>query len=398
MDEDDNRPPDFEALREMIDAPPIARVVNLILSQAIIDRATSAHIDPLEDKLRVRYRVDNRLHDVMNPPRHIRHALVGRIKMMANMDLAEWRIPQTGSIKLNHDGRDFVVEVSTFPCIHGEKVVFKFIPCQTHPLRLDEMGLSSFNLERVQALLKNRSGLLLVAGQARSGKDTVLRTLVRELNDEHRDVVTIEQSVDVEMAGINQIELNPRAGLTEASVLRSLMRGDPDVIMVDRLHGSEPARLAFEASCARHLVLGGCYQFDASSAVRKMMDMYVELHLVSHALQGVWAQTLLPRLCEDCKQPQTAPANIEGLEEGERVYRRMGCADCQDSGYRGLIAVQEILTTSDDFRQAILRRASASELREFVVVPMRADGLEKLKAGRISLLDFVSEFDKKDGR
>ena len=390
---DDNRPPDPEVLREMIDAPPIARVVNLVS-----DNATSAHVDPLEGKLRVRYRVDNLLHDVMEPPKHIQHALVGRIKLMANMDIAEWRIPQVGSIKLNHDGRDFNVEVSTFPCTHGEKVVLQFIPCDADALSLDGMELSDFNLGRVQELLRSRSGLLMVVGQARSGKSTVLRTLVRELNDEHRNIYTVERSVGREIEGVNQIELNPKAGLIESSVLRSVMRGDPDVIMIERLHGSEAGRLAFEAAASKYLVLAGCYQRDAAAGVRHMNDMYLESYLVAQGLRGVWAQTLLPRLCQECKQPQTAPANIEGLEEGARIYRRMGCPACNQSGYRGLIGVQEVLTTSDELQEAILRRAPVSEFRELVELPMRTDALEKLKEGRISLLDFVSAFEGNESR
>ena len=165
----DNRPPDPEVLRQMIDAPPIARVVNLIVSQAVSDNATGAHIDPLEDKLRVRYRVDNRLQDVMEPPKEIQHAVVGRIKVMADMDIAEWRIPQVGSIELNHEGRDFKVQVSTFPCVHGEKVVLQFLPCEA-ALALDRMQLSDFNQARIQGLLESRSGMLLVVGKTRSGK------------------------------------------------------------------------------------------------------------------------------------------------------------------------------------------------------------------------------------
>ena len=398
MDQDDNRPPDPEVLQEMIDAPPIARVVNLIISQAIIDEAASAHIDALGDKLRVRYRVNNRLHDVMSPPKHIQHALVGRIKKIAHMDIAEWRIPQVGSLKVNHDGRDFQIEVSTFPCVHGEKVVLQFVRCEADPLSLNGMELSDFNRAQVQALLGSRSGVLLVVGQSRAGKSTTLRALVRELNSECRNIYTLERSVTQEIEGVNQIQLNPRAGLVESSALRSMLRGDPDVIMIERLHGSEVGRMAFEAALSRHFVLAGCYQQDAAAGVSHLTDMYLEAHLVAHGLRGVWAQTLLPRLCDDCKQPQTAPANIEGLVEGVRIYRRMGCPACKQSGYRGLIGVQEVLTMGGTLQEAVLRRAPASELRELVEVPMRSDALEKLKGGRISLLDFVSEFEKNENR
>ena len=393
----DNRPPDPEVLRQMIDAPPIARVVNLIVSQAVSDNATGAHIDPLEDKLRVRYRVDNRLQDVMEPPKEIQHAVVGRIKVMADMDIAEWRIPQVGSIELNHEGRDFKVQVSTFPCVHGEKVVLQFLPCEA-ALALDRMQLSDFNQARIQGLLESRSGMLLVVGKTRSGKSTVLRSLVRELNDEHRNIFTVERSVGHQIEGVNQIEVNPRAGLVESSVIRSVMRGDPDVIMVERLHGSEAGRLAFEAAASKYLVLAGCYQDDAAAGVCHLNHLNVEAHLVAHGLRGVWAQTLLPRLCEECKQPQTPPANIEGLEEGVLIYRRMGCQACNQSGYSGLIGVQEVLITSEELQEAILRRAPVSEFRKLVDVPMRTDALEKLKEGRISLLDFVCEFEGNERR
>lgn len=388
----DHRPPDPESLREMIDEPPIMRVVSLIISQAVNDGATAVHIDPFEKSVRVRYRVGHLLHDVMEPPKHVQHAVVGRIKVLANLDISEWRIPQVGSINLTHDGRDFSVEVATFPCLYGEKVVLRLTPGEGPNLCLERLGLSEVNRQKVRAILERRSGLFLIVGPSRSGKNTILRALVRRLNEESRNIFSLEDSVLFTIEGVNQLELNPRAGLTAATALKSLMRGDPDVISIDRLHGGETVRLAMEAAASRHLVFGARYANDAAHGLRYIMEMGVENHLVAHALQGVWAQRLLPRLCEECKEWQAAPIDIDGLEEDTPLCEARGCPACRQTGFRGLVGVHEILVSSPELQEAILRRAPAVEISDLVDVSLRADALEKLKDGQIGLPDYVAEF------
>jgi type II secretory ATPase GspE/PulE/Tfp pilus assembly ATPase PilB-like protein len=389
---DENQPPDPQELKEMVDEPPIVRVTDLIISQAILDGATHVHLDPGLECIRVRYRVGLQLDEVMNPPKHVYFAVVARLKIMANMDIAEWRVPQFGEIRLTVDNREYDITVHSFPCVSGEKMVLQIQDRNSAARGLEELGLSNSNLEHLKSVLQNRSGLVLLSGGQRSGKNTALRACAQHLFDKSKSIYTIERRVTHRLDGVNQIQLNPKVGLTADSILRWLADGDTEIIALDRLQHGELAKRAFDAASSDRLVLTATYQSGAAAALTRILDMYVERHLVAEALLAIWAQRLLPQLCQICRVKQAAPEGIEGLRKGETIFSAPGCSICRDSGFQGLIGTQELLLSSPDLRQAIREKARTEDLQKFVEVPMREDALSKLKSGKIGLLDFLKAF------
>ncbi len=382
----------LDKLKEMVDEAPIVRVVNLIISQAINDKASDIHIEPEAKSVRVRYRVDGVLHDVMSPPKHIQAPMVSRIKIMANMDIAERRVPQDGKIHLTHDGREFDLRVSTIPTVHGEKTVMRILDKSSVMLGLNKLGFAQDNLELWEGIVDKPYGMLLVTGPPGSGKSTTLYSCLNKLNAGDKNIITVEDPVEYQIQGINQVQTNNKAGLTFAAALKSFLRQDPDIIMVGEIRDGETAKIAVEAALTGHLVLSTLHTNDSTGAISRLVEMDVEPFLVSSALIGVLAQRLARCICPNCKESYTPP--VEAVRKfgmamfGDsdiQFYRGRGCDHCKMTGYRGRSGIHEVFQPSDRTRQLILNRASATEIRQAAVEEgmktMQDDGLRKTLSG-----------------
>lgn len=386
----------LDKLKELVDEAPIVRVVNLIISQAINDKASDIHIEPEIRTVKVRYRVDGVLHDVMSPPKHIQAPMVSRIKIMSNMDIAERRIPQDGKIHLRHDGREFDLRVSTVPTIHGEKVVMRILDKGSVMLGLNKLGFSEVNQRMFEDVIDKPYGMILVTGPTGSGKSTTLYSCLNKLNTGTTNIMTIEDPVEYQLPGVNQVQVNPKANLTFASALRAFLRQDPDIIMVGEIRDQETAQIAVEAALTGHLVLSTLHTNDASGAVSRLVDMGVEPFLVASSVVGVLGQRLARTICPNCKEPyEPSPEAIKrfGLsmfsDADLNFYRGRGCDNCKMTGYRGRTGIHEILTMTDRVRSLILNRCSTAEIKQAAMEEgmrtMQDDGLQKVLSGVTSM-------------
>lgn len=382
---DENEEVSLDRLKELVDCAEIVRVVNLILSQAINDRATAIHVEPEEKDIRVRYRVDNVLYEVMRPPKRVQLAVAGRLKIMANMDIAERRIAQDGRIDLTHDGKDYQLWVTSLPGAYGDAFVLNIRPLRTGPKQLDQLGFAPNNQQRLRSMLERPSGLILASGVPGSGRTTTLYSCLGRLNDGSRSILTLEKHVESKFAGMTQIELT---GMSTDSCLRACLRSDPDVIMVGDLRDGETARLAVEAAFARHLVLAGCSGRTSSGLLARLLDMGVEPYLLSLALSGVVTQMLARKLCPECK---TGPTEVPSL--GSTTCTPAGCPSCHFRGHAGLQGIQEVLLASEAIGGLILKRESAAAIHDQAcregMSPLRQDGLRKMNEGHISAAEFL---------
>ncbi len=373
------------------EADQVRKLAHLMYASAADDGATVVHIDPQADTLVIRFRVDNRLHDVLKPPKQVHRSLVDHIKAQADMDVGERRVPQIGRLHLSLDQRDFLVDVSSYPCVHGEKLVLQIYPQAAPQRTLEELGLSPENLARLEAVLGRRSGIVLFAGGSRSGRTTSLYACTERLRQDSGNIFTVEETVSRKFEGVNQLQLNPKCGLDGPAALRSIMRGDPDIVVIESMDTREMTRLALQAYRPGRLLLASC---DAEDAARGVMHLLSagDGYLVGRCLGAVVAQRLFPRVCEACRQQQKAPGGIPGLEEGTAVYEAAGCQECRKVGAQGLIGVQEVLANSGPVQEAISRYASLEEMHALVEAPMRNDALDKVKTGLISLEEFSRAF------
>lgn len=386
----------IDKLKEMVDDAPIVRVVNLIISQAINDKASDIHIEAEAKSVKVRYRVDGVLHDVMSPPKHIQAPMISRIKIMANLDIAERRIPQDGKIHLRHEGREFDLRVSTVPCVHGEKVVMRILDRGSVMLGLEKLGFSDLNRRMFEDIVEKPYGMILVTGPTGSGKSTILYSCLNKLNTGLTNIMTIEDPVEYQLPGINQVQVNNKADLTFASALRAFLRQDPDIIMVGEIRDQETAKIAVEAALTGHLVLSTLHTNDASGAISRLVEMGVEPFLVASSVIGVLAQRLARTICPNCKEPyEPTPEAVRrfGLsmysDSKFHFYRGRGCDNCKMTGYRGRTGIHEILTITDRLRALILRRSSTAELKQAALEEgmrtMQDDGLAKVLSGVTSM-------------
>ena len=386
----------LDKLKEMVDDAPIVRVVNLIISQAINDKASDIHIEPEAKAVKVRYRVDGVLHEVMSPPKHIQAPMTSRIKIMASMDIAERRIPQDGKIHLTHDGREFDLRVSTIPCVHGEKTVMRILDKGSVMLGLNKLGFYDDNLRLWESVVDKPYGMLLVTGPTGSGKSTTLYSCLNKLNRGDRNLVTCEDPVEYQIGGINQVQTNPKAGLTFASALKSFLRQDPDIIMVGEIRDGDTAKIAVEAALTGHLVLSTLHTNDAAGAISRLVEMKVEPFLVASALCGVLAQRLARCICPNCKESFRPPAEAVrkfGMtvygDHDIQFYRGCGCDHCKMTGFRGRSGIHEVLTISERVRSLILQKASTAEIRQAAVEDgmktMQDDGVRKTLDGVTSM-------------
>lgn len=382
----------LDKLKELVDEAPIVRVVNLIISQAINDKASDIHVEPEAKSVRVRYRVDGVLHDVMSPPKHIQAPMVSRIKIMANMDIAERRVPQDGKIHLRHDNREFDLRVSTVPTVHGEKVVMRILDKSSVMLGLNKLGFYAEVQTPFEAVLDKPYGMLLVTGPTGSGKSTTLYSCLNKLNVGDRNILTVEDPVEYQLPGINQVQTNEKAGLTFASALRSFLRQDPDIIMVGEIRDSETARIAVEAALTGHLVLSTLHTNDAAGAITRLTEMGVEPFLCASAVIGVLAQRLSRSICPNCKEAYAPPIEsikrfgLSAYTDSEiTFYKGRGCDHCKSTGYKGRQAIFEVLVITDRVRGLILQRASTAEIRQAAMEEgmktMQDDGLRKVLDG-----------------
>ncbi len=378
-DEDDAEDYEDQEQLEVANAP-IVRLINSTIQQAVDMKASDIHIEPYMDYIRVRFRIDGDLQDIMNLSKNILSALVTRIKIIGKMNIAEKRVPQDGRVEFNLNNKEIDIRISTIPTIHGEKIVLRLLDREHFLLTKDQLGFTQKNLERFDKLLKQPYGMILITGPTGSGKTTTLYAILNELNRVEKNIITIEDPVEYKMEGINQIQINPKAGLTFASGIRSILRQDPDIIMVGEIRDAETAHIAVRAAITGHLVLSTLHTNDSPSSVMRLVDMGVEPYLVASAVIGVVSQRLVKKLCNNCKEAYEASYAeklLLGKNYDEKVilYRPKGCNRC-NNGYLGRRAVHEIMLINEDMRRLITEGKGLDELKNMA-----------LNSGMITLLD-----------
>lgn len=381
----DDSEEDVQQLRDMASEAPVIRLVNQILSRAVEQRASDVHVEPFEHELRVRYRIDGVLHDIDPPPRTMAAAVISRIKLMAKLNIAERRLPQDGRIKLRLVGREIDLRVSSLPTLYGESVVMRILDRSSIVVDLGALGMRADTLDRFSKLIAQPHGLLLVTGPTGSGKTTTLYGALDKINSPDRKIVTIEDPVEYQLAGVNQIHVKSQIGLTFASGLRSIVRQDPDIIMVGEIRDAETAEVAIQAALTGHLVFSTLHTNDAAGAVSRLLDMGVEDYLLASSLLGVLAQRLVRTLCGQCAREATDGADMLPDTGGGKALEAVGCADCADTGYRGRSGVYELLTIDDDLRNLIIGRAPADRIKTMATSKgmrsLRDDGWAKVAEG-----------------
>lgn len=366
-DIDNSKEYDDEEQLEISNAP-IVRLINYIIQQAVDMRASDIHIEPFTEEIRIRFRIDGDLQDIMKLSKNILSPLVTRIKIIGKMDIAEKRIPQDGRVEVNiKNNKTIDIRISSIPTVYGEKIVLRLLDRENFLMTKDELGFTQNNLESFNKLLKQPYGMLLITGPAGSGKTTTLYAILKELNCVEKNIITIEDPVEYKMEGINQMQINPKAGLTFASGLRSILRQDPDVIMVGEIRDTETVQIAVRAAITGHLVLSTLHTNDSPSSIIRMVDMGVEPYLVSSALIGVISQRLVKKLCDNCKTPYEASYSeklLLGLYPEEKVilYKPKGCNRC-NNGYLGRRGIHEIMQVDADIRRLINQGKNVDELR-----------------------------------
>lgn len=357
---------DDEVLNEINNAP-VVRLVNSIIKQAVKSKASDIHIEPFENTIRVRFRIDGDMQEIMTPAKSAHSAIVTRIKIMAKMNIAERRLPQDGRVETSIDGREIDLRISSLPTVYGEKIVIRLLDRSSFLISKSQLGFTKHNLGLLENIMQNPNGIILVTGPTGSGKTTTLYTLLRELNRIDRNIITVEDPVEYRLNGINQVAVNVKAGLTFANALRSILRQDPDIIMIGEIRDGETAKIAVRAAITGHLVLSTMHTNDTAATVARLTDMGVEPYLVSSSVVGVVAQRLVRRICNDCKQKYT-PNEMEkktvGVIEDIEIYRGRGCTNCNNTGYKGRIAIHEVMPIVKELRMKIDRRENADKLRE----------------------------------
>ena len=378
-------------LKKMIDDAPIVRLTNIIIGQAVQMRASDIHIEPGTRNVRVRYRIDGVLRENMTIPKHSQAPLISRFKIIANLDITKRMIPQDGRIHLNFKGEEINMRVSSLPTVHGEKIVIRLLTKDNNLLSLNNLGLSQKNYENLMDLNNRPHGIILATGPTGSGKSTTLFASLNYLNSKEQNIITVEDPVEYQIEGLNQVQSHKKAGLTFAGTLRSILRQDPDIIMIGEIRDEETSEIAVRAALTGHLVLSTLHTNDAVSAITRMIDMGIPSYLVASTVNGIIAQRLVRRLCSDCREAYR-PGPIEqealGLSEQEVIYRPRGCSQCSEIGYRGRLAIFEILLLDDTLREMIVRGRSENEIksyaREHGLVTLRQDGINKVQEGLTS--------------
>jgi len=387
-----------EIIEEVIvDEAPVIRLVNSLIMKAINEDASDIHIEPFEFSVRVRNRVDGILRDVMTLPRKMVHAVVSRIKIMGSMDIAERRVPQDGRIPLRIAGRELDLRISTMPTVFGEKVVIRILDKgNIKNFTLENLGFGPQNMNYFRKFFKNAHGIILATGPTGSGKTTTLYTALNSINSIERNIVTVEDPVEYMLEGINQSQVNIKAGATFGNYLRSILRQDPDVIMIGEIRDFETAEIAVRAATTGHLVLSTMHTNDAPGAITRLIDMGIEPFMVASSVIGIVAQRLVRKICQNCRQeytPDKAEIAFAGLEHEDTVYHGAGCEICNHTGYKGRIAIHEVLSVSPSLQNLILQKTSNDELRKaaFIegMISLKEDGLQKVFEGVTTIKEII---------
>jgi general secretion pathway protein E len=388
---------DIEHLKDLASEAPVIRLVNQLIQKAVESRASDIHIEPFADELKVRYRVDGMLHEVPSPPVRSTAAIISRVKIMAKLNIAERRLPQDGRIPLRVQGKELDLRVSTVPTMFGESVVMRLLDKESVRFDLDALGFDGGPRARLDQILEIPYGILLVTGPTGSGKSTTLYTVLGRLNTQERKIITVEDPVEYQIPGINQIQVKPAIGMTFAGALRSIVRQDPDIIMVGEMRDLETASIAVQSALTGHLVLSTLHTNDAASGVTRLLDMGVEDYLLTSTINGILAQRLVRRLCPHCREEyQPLPEviakirrSLGGTVETGHLYRAPGCERCNGTGYHGRLVITEVLRMSDAIRRAVLDHATATEILRIAIEEgmetMYQDGLRKSLDGRTTL-------------
>ncbi|MGA2915074.1 MAG: ATPase, T2SS/T4P/T4SS family [Sedimentisphaerales bacterium] len=385
---------DISNLEEVAGQSPVVKLVNYLIYNAVHENASDIHIEPDNKKLRVRYRVDGRLYEKIQPPYKMLAAIVSRIKIMADLDIAQRRVPQDGGIHVMVDGRPIDLRVSVMPGSFGEKVVMRILDAKRVLFNLETLGFSYDNLKLLEEKINSPNGIILVTGPTGSGKNTTLYAILSELNSDEVNICTVEDPVEANISGINQFEVNEAAGFTFASSLRSLLRQDPDIVMIGEIRDQETANIAAQAALTGHLVLSTLHTNDAPGAVTRLIDLGVAPFLVGASLVAVLAQRLVRKICSNCKEEYEPLVSIRKMVEKSlgssiKFYRGIGCKKCRNTGYIGRIAIHELFIPTPEIQEMITTNASLKKIRELAIkngtTSLRLDGLHKVKAGIITI-------------
>ncbi|HTD66167.1 MAG TPA: ATPase, T2SS/T4P/T4SS family [Candidatus Limnocylindria bacterium] len=375
---------------------PVIKLANLIIVQAIKERASDIHIEPFEKMVRLRYRVDGILMDRTPPPKNLQVPLMSRIKIMSTLDIAERRLPQDGRMRVKVNGRDYDLRVSFIPTVHGEKVVLRVLDKSNLSATMEKLGMDQETFRRFASAVAAPHGLLLVTGPTGSGKTTTLYSALNELNNPEYNIVTVEDPVEFQVPGINQVPVRKEIGLTFANSLRSILRQDPDIVMIGEIRDTETAEIAVEAALTGHQVLSTMHCNDAAGAIARLDDMGIAPFLISSSVIIACAQRLVRRICLGCKEPVTYPSQMykdlgipQGYFEGAQIFRGRGCERCNNTGYAGRMAIIEAMTITDEIRKMIISRASAMDIGNLAISQgmktLRLVALEKVKEGLTTL-------------
>jgi type IV pilus assembly protein PilB len=381
-----------ENLEEQDADAPIVRFVNLLIAQAINDRASDIHVEPGEHQLTVRFRIDGVLHEMQKADRAIQDGIISRLKIMSSIDIAEKRRPQDGRLSVHHDGRQIDLRVATLPTVWGEKIVMRILDTSGQAMSMRDLVMSPANLEKFQAAISRPHGMILATGPTGSGKSTTLYTALKAVSNPKINVITVEDPVEYRMKGINQVQVNNRAGLTFQNALRSILRSDPDVVLVGEIRDNETAVISIEAALTGHLVLSTLHTNDAPSALTRLTEIGAEPFLVATALSAIVAQRLARRLCTRCREPFTERTEVltslgfpHDPSDVPELYRAVGCSSCAGTGYRGRVALHEVMTVTEEIEQLVVTRATGSEIRQVALAQgmtaLRDDGWGKVAQG-----------------
>ncbi len=388
---------DIGHLRDLASEAPIIKLVNLLISRAVEGRASDIHIEPYQDELKIRYRIDGVLHDAESTPKRLQAAIVSRIKIMAKLNIAERRLPQDGRIRLRVGEQEIDLRVSTIPVLFGESVVMRILRKEGITIDLDLLGFPPDVLRDFNRLITKPNGIILVTGPTGSGKTTTLYGALDKINTPDKKIITVEDPIEYQLKGVNQIQVKPQIGLHFASTLRHIVRQDPDIIMIGEIRDLETAEIAIQSALTGHLVFSTLHTNDAPSAITRLLEMGVENFLLSSTIRGVLAQRLVRIICPSCKAETPAPDREEfallGLPHDIRLYAGKGCEKCAQTGYYGRSGIYELMTVDDDIRKLILKSADARQLRESAISrgmrTLLRDGAEKVKSGVTTLSEIL---------
>jgi type IV pilus assembly protein PilB len=392
---------DLSRVKEVTEDAPIVKLVNLLISQAVADRASDIHIEPTETDVRVRYRIDGVLHEVMRSPKNIQSGLISRLKIMSDLNIAERRVPQDGRMSGVIGGKSVDLRVATLPTVYGEKVVMRILDKSTALLDLKDLGFYGDTLERYETAYRKPYGTILVTGPTGSGKSTTLYATLNAVNDTAKNIITVEDPVEYRLAGINQVQVNVKAGLTFALALRTILRSDPDIVLLGEVRDRETATIAIEAALTGHLVLSTLHTNDAASTPTRLVEMGVEPFLVGSALDCIVAQRLARRLCPKCKEPYVPESaelgtlgwDSDSADELPTLYRAVGCPACGRTGFHGRFAIHEVLLVTEEVERLIVDRAHTEDIKKVALaqgmLTLRQSGMAQALAGMTSVEEIL---------